>query len=297
MPGLRLLAILQTDCPTCRLITPYLNKLAGNAGPVTAISQDAEDATREFVRQMEVRFPVERDPGFEISKRLGVVTVPTLYVLDEHGRVVRQEPGFDKSALNEIAAMLGHEPVATPLRRRAREQARAARRGIWKCRPKTPPPRRSTCIRRAALRRQRIELAGRRRSLRVLLPHVQRCAAGGAADARARRARCCAPLPDTTPREIIARIPPCYGEATVEKIAANAVMAGCVPEMMRVLIPLVRAVCDERFNAHGVQATTHFAAPLIIVNGPVRSELSFTRARTSSATWRAPTARSAARCS
>ncbi len=74
---------------------------------------------------------------------------------------------------------------------------------------------------------------------------------------------------------VIARIPPCYGEATVEKIAANAVMAGCVPEMMRVLIPLVRAVCDERFNAHGVQATTHFAAPLIIVNGPVRAELGF----------------------
>jgi hypothetical protein len=34
-------------------------------------------------------------------------------------------------------------------------------------------------------------------------------------------------------------------------------------------------VCDERFNAHGVQATTHFAAPLIVVNGPVRQELGF----------------------
>jgi len=77
------------------------------------------------------------------------------------------------------------------------------------------------------------------------------------------------------PQEVIARVPPCYGEATVEKIAANAVMAGCLPEMMRVLIPLTRAVADERFNAHGVQATTHFAAPLIIVNGPVRRELNF----------------------
>ena len=81
--------------------------------------------------------------------------------------------------------------------------------------------------------------------------------------------------PGAMPREVIARIPPCYGEATVEKIAANAVMAGCVPRMMRVLIPLTRAVCDERFNAHGVQATTHFAAPLVIVNGPVRGELKF----------------------
>jgi hypothetical protein len=52
-------------------------------------------------------------------------------------------------------------------------------------------------------------------------------------------------------------------------------MAGCKPELMRVLIPLVRAVCDERFNAHGVQATTHFAAPLIMINGLVRHELGF----------------------
>jgi hypothetical protein len=80
---------------------------------------------------------------------------------------------------------------------------------------------------------------------------------------------------EVPPDEVIALIPPNYGAATVEKIAANAVMAGCKPEIMRVLIPLVRAVCDERFNIHGVQATTHFAAPLVIVNGPVRNELGF----------------------
>src|SRR5262249_37461133 len=77
------------------------------------------------------------------------------------------------------------------------------------------------------------------------------------------------------PDEIIGRIPPNYGWATVEKIAANAVMAGCEPAMMRVLIPLVRAACDERFNLHSVQATTHFAAPLCIINGPIRRALEF----------------------
>src|SRR5579883_2738951 len=114
MPQLRLLAILQTDCPTCRLITPYLNKLAGDSASVSAMSQDPEDATREFVRQMDVHFPIERDSDFAVSKRLGVVTVPTLYVLDPQDRIVRQEPGFDKKALNEIAALLGREPVASP---------------------------------------------------------------------------------------------------------------------------------------------------------------------------------------
>src|SRR6202023_1261243 len=80
---------------------------------------------------------------------------------------------------------------------------------------------------------------------------------------------------DLDPQQVVGRIPPNYGEATIEKIAANAVMAGCRPEMIRVLLPLVRAACDERFNMHGVQATTHFAAPLIILNGPVRNELGF----------------------
>ena len=95
------------------------------------------------------------------------------------------------------------------------------------------------------------------------------------------------PFPERfPPDQIVARVPPNYGMATVEKIAANAVMAGCRPEMMRVLIPLIRAACDEQFNIHGVQATTHFAAPLIIVNGPVRHELGLPAGAMSSATSR-----------
>ena len=95
----------------------------------------------------------------------------------------------------------------------------------------------------------------------------------------------------------IARVPPSFGEATVEKIDANAVKAGCVPDVMRVLPPLVRAVCDERFNVHGVQATTHFATPLVIINGPVRNELGLLTVRTPSGMWRGLTARSGDRCS
>jgi hypothetical protein len=77
------------------------------------------------------------------------------------------------------------------------------------------------------------------------------------------------------PDHVIGRIPPNYGAATVEKIAANAVMAGCGPAMMPVLLTAVRASLDERFNLHGIQATTHFAAPLLLLNGPIRNELNF----------------------
>ncbi len=269
---LRLLAVLQTDCPTCRLITPYLNTLAKDATLVTGISQDGEEATREFVSQMDVRFPLQIDAGLELSRRYEVVTVPTLYVMDESGRIVREEPGFDKNALNEIAGMLGHAPVASP-----HDGAPASKPG---------------CTSRH-LEAQTGDAGAP--ALNMHAPWGDEASTVELADDEDVFEYCYQAFGDALPVvpptqervekmlrasgrdgvEVIGRIPPCYGEATVEKIAANAVMAGCVPEMMRVLIPLVRAVSDERFNAHGVQATTHFAAPLVIVNGPVRHELGF----------------------
>src|SRR5713226_5415821 len=110
----RLLAFFETDCPTCRLMVPYLNTLAKDAIPVAGISQDGEAATREFVEQMSVTFPVQRDPDFAASKKFNLVTVPTLFLLDDDGRVLRKEEGFDKNGLNAIAEALGHAPVASP---------------------------------------------------------------------------------------------------------------------------------------------------------------------------------------
>jgi hypothetical protein len=72
---------------------------------------------------------------------------------------------------------------------------------------------------------------------------------------------------------LVAQVPPNYGRATVEKIAINAVMAGCRPEYLPVVIAAVEAVCDEAFDLHGVSATTNAPSPLVIVNGPIRSAL------------------------
>src|SRR5207302_1488092 len=86
---LRLMAFLQTDCPTCRLIAPYLNALSKAGARVAGVSQDGDFATREFVQQMDIRFSVQRDPDFELSRRYDVVAVPTLFVVDEHDRTIR----------------------------------------------------------------------------------------------------------------------------------------------------------------------------------------------------------------
>ncbi len=76
-----------------------------------------------------------------------------------------------------------------------------------------------------------------------------------------------------SPGETVAWIPPRRGRATVERIAINAVMAGCRPEYMPVLLAAVEAMADPAFNLNGVQVTTHVAAPLLIVSGPAARDL------------------------
>lgn len=73
--------------------------------------------------------------------------------------------------------------------------------------------------------------------------------------------------------ELIGEMPPNYGRVTLEKAAVNAVMAGCRPEYFPVIVAAVECACDPAFNLHGVATSTHFSAPLILVNGPIRPRI------------------------
>ena len=68
-------------------------------------------------------------------------------------------------------------------------------------------------------------------------------------------------------------MPPLWRQATLEKLAVNAVMAGCEPSYFPVIVAAVQAMLDPSFNLYGVQATTHPVAPLLIVHGPAAHEL------------------------
>ena len=70
------------------------------------------------------------------------------------------------------------------------------------------------------------------------------------------------------PDEVVAVVPPDLVEVTVEKIAINAVMAGCRPEYLPWVIAAVEAICTDEFNIHGVLATTMPVGPVIVCNGP-----------------------------
>ena len=119
IPGLQsgkkaVVVIFETDCPTCQLALPYLNALKEDSIQVIGLSQDDESSTREFVSQLKISYPVELDSGLKISRAYDPQNVPTFYLLDEDGQVQKTLVGFDKQGLNELAAALGHAPIAPP---------------------------------------------------------------------------------------------------------------------------------------------------------------------------------------
>jgi hypothetical protein len=77
----------------------------------------------------------------------------------------------------------------------------------------------------------------------------------------------------SAPAEELCMLPPRGGAATVEKIAANAVMAGCLPQYLPVVIAAVKAMSQPQFNLIGIQTTTNPVAPLALINGPIRSRI------------------------
>ncbi len=75
------------------------------------------------------------------------------------------------------------------------------------------------------------------------------------------------------PDEVVGLIPPNLAQCTVEKVAINAVMAGCKPEYMPVVLASIEAALEPVFTLHGLLATTYFSSPIIIVNGPVAKRI------------------------
>lgn len=75
------------------------------------------------------------------------------------------------------------------------------------------------------------------------------------------------------PDTVECRVPPRHGVLTREVLAINLVLAGCKPEYAPVVRAALLALTDKAFNLNGVQATTHVAAPLLIVNGPLARQI------------------------
>jgi hypothetical protein len=78
---------------------------------------------------------------------------------------------------------------------------------------------------------------------------------------------------DRDPEEIIGPIPPRMRRASLQKIATNAVLAGCLPEYFPVVLAAIEAMLEHDCQLYGIQTATNTTTPMTIINGPVARKL------------------------
>ncbi len=247
-----LVAFVKRDCPTCVLVAPVLAEIAAKT-KLTVYTQD------------DLAFPEglspQDDTGLARSWHYEIEAVPTL---------LRVEDGA------ETARVLGWQ--------RAEWEQFTGVRGLGAGLPEWRPGCGSLSVAPDRVDALRVRFSGsrlhaRRIELAALEDEVEALFAKGWSDGLPvvppTEARVLAMLDGTTrvPQEVVAVVPPDLVECTVEKIAINAVMAGCKPEYLPVVIAAVEAACNDQFNIHGVLATTMPVGPVVVVNGPIRRAL------------------------
>lgn len=246
------IAIVKRDCPTCVLVEPVLQQLAA-AGRLTVYSQDDP--------AFPVGVTVLDDRELETSWRLHIDTVPTLLRVED-GAEVERTVGWLRSSWQALTGVDG-----------LGEGLPAHRPG---CGSRSVEPAVEPELDRRygdrVLRSRAVELAD-------LEDEVEAAYARGWTDGLPvvppTEARVLAMLAGTAraPDEVVAVVPPDLVPCTVEKVAVNAVLAGCRPEHLPVVLAAVEAACGDAFNMHGVLATTFAASPVLVVNGPVRQAI------------------------
>lgn len=108
--GRTLYAFFKTSCPTCVLTWPYLERVRALAegGPlrVVAVSQDEPGATRDFNSRLGSRIETVYDPQpWKASAAVGLTNVPTLFLVDEEGRIRDTVVGFQKKKIEELGRL------------------------------------------------------------------------------------------------------------------------------------------------------------------------------------------------
>jgi len=240
--------VLKRDCPTCLLVEPVLQQLHA-AGTLTVYSQDDPG--------FPAGLPVVDDRALEASWRLGLDTVPTLLRV-EGGVEVDRTVGWLRGAWESLTGVPDLGPDLPEHRPGC--GSRSVEPGVEQELDRRYGDR--------ILTSRTVELAD-------LEDEVEAAYSRGWTDGlpvvAPTEARVLAMLAGTTraPCDVVAVVPPDLVPCTVEKVAVNAVLAGCLPEHLPVVLAAVEAACTDAFNVHGILATTFPAGPVVVVNGPL----------------------------
>ena len=248
--------VVKKDCPTCALIEPVIKQLLDTFNnSLTIYVQDDLSFPESVANKID-------DSSLEFSYKQKIEIVPTLIRsgdgLDEQARIF----GWDKSQWQEFTGIenLGANLVDF-------------KPG---CGSKTQDPGMTEIL---TLRFDTDLLQARKIELAESEDIMEACFERGWSDGL--------PLVPPTPLrvtrmlsstdrsadEIVGSVPPDNRPCTIEKIAINAVMAGCKPDYLQVVIAALRAALKDEFCMHGLLCTTYFSTPVMIVNGPITKQI------------------------
>jgi hypothetical protein len=245
-----LVAVVKRGCPTCTLVAPVLADLARRETLIVYSQDDPAFPPGVGARD---------DTSLGVSWHHAIETVPTLLRVGADGRETGRIVGWQREEWEKFTGCTGLGPGLPDWRPGC---------GSLSVDPDLAP---ELAVRfgGSKLRSRRVELAELEDEAEAMF---ERGWTDGLPVVPPTERRVLAMLEGTRrrPDEIVGVVPPNLVECSVEKVAVNAVLAGCKPEHLPVVLAALEAACSEPFNMHGLLATTMPAGPVIVVNGPIR---------------------------
>ncbi|MGH3094436.1 MAG: peroxiredoxin family protein [Streptosporangiales bacterium] len=254
--GPAVIVFVAEECPTCVLA---LRRLAALVAPLsaagvtlTAVFEDEPEVAARVTRRTGFGGPVFAEPApYEVSQAYGLETLPTTVLVDTDGAIAGRVVGWDRVGLQALMEQAGVEPGTA----RVTSEPPELKPG---CAAKNTYDAATLEALDSGDEAEEMYSLGWTDGLPVVPPTPERVQAM---------------LGSYDPDRSLGPVPPSMGEATVRRVAACAVLAGCRPAYFPVVLAAVEAALDPASNVGGQAVTTQPAGQLLVVNGPVRERV------------------------
>jgi hypothetical protein len=263
---MELVALVKHDCPVCDQVLPVLDAARAGGGAIRIVSQSSAEDTAAQANRLHLTATPELDPDLELSAQLDPDAVPAVVLLDGQREHDRTE-GLDRQQLQHLSEKAGIELNLDGLPERRPGCASVTRDPVVASRLAAKQARKD-----GRLRARELEIGELEDPIEALF---ERGYSDGLPVVPPTPTRVLDMLGATRrhPQDVVARVPPYDAAATVEKVAINAVMAGCPPEVFPIVLAAVEAACDPAFALLGLVSTTHPSGPVVIVSGPLADDV------------------------